>query len=190
MIESGRTAAEDAMKKAGKFDELLAQHRKESGDVLTQHKTTWEKERDALIRERDAANSLANSSVIKHDLGAALAKGKVTQEGMALLTDVLSRRVDFQTVDGARKYEIKTPDGKGPMAGSNSDGLATFDDLVKEAVKTYPSLFEGSGAGGSGMDPKGARRDAGGKTITRAEFEKLDVFKRAETVQKGISIVD
>jgi len=189
MIDAGKTAQEKALRDAGKFDELLAQHRKESGDVLNQHKTTWEKERGTLISERDAAFAMANSSVLKYDLGAALTKAKVTPEGLDLLTDRLAKRVEFQTVDGQRKYEIKTPDGKAPMAGSNSDGLATFDDLVKEAVKIYPSLFEGTGSGGSGMDQRNTRRDAG-KTISRAEFDKLDHAARAEAMAKRIQIVD
>jgi hypothetical protein len=45
-------------------------------------------------------------------------------------------------------------DGETPMAGTGADGTATIDDLVKEAVAKYPSLFKASGAGGGGKNPR------------------------------------
>src|SRR5690606_9273044 len=111
----------------------------------------------------------------------ALTKAKATAEGVDLLTERLGKRIHFETVDGKRKIQIMQADGSTPMAGSGADGAATFDDLVKEAVKTWPSLFEGSGAGGSGAPNKGGK--PGDKTITRAEFDKLGPIERAAIVK-------
>jgi hypothetical protein len=108
----------------------------------------------------------------------ALTKAKATAEGVDLLTERLGKRIKFETVDGKRKIQIMQADGETPLAGKGADGAATFDDLVTEAVKTWPSLFEGSGAGGGGTPPKGNGGGAAGKTITRADFEKLGPMER------------
>jgi hypothetical protein len=73
------------------------------------------------------------------------------------------------------------------MIGTGPDGFATLDDLMKDVVKTYPDLFEGSGAGGGGAP---ARNGGGGgnKTITTAEFNALDAKGRAAKMADGYTI--
>jgi len=61
---------------------------------------------------------------------------------------------------------------------------------VKEAIKTWPSLFEGTGAGGGGASGRGSR-GAGSKTILRSEFDKLDpVSKHQKIMKEGFTVVD
>jgi hypothetical protein len=55
------------------------------------------------------------------------------------------------------------------MIGTGVDGFATLDDLMKDVVKTFPDLFEGSGAGGGGAPHKNGG-GGGAKTWTQAEF--------------------
>jgi len=169
LIAAQATAEEEAARKAGNFDAILGQH-----------KTKWEGEKSALETELQAARASERAAIIETSVMGALTKEKATAEGVDLLTERLGKRIHFETVDGKRKIQITQADGKTPMAGNGADGAATFDDLVKETKKNYPSLFEGTGAGGGGKQPNG--KDAGGsgeKIITRAELAALPVQEHA-----------
>lgn len=179
-----RTKAEEALKKAGKFDEVLATH---LGNA--------KKERDTAVstaeKQRESALNIARRAVIGTSLSTALVKAKATPEGLDLLGERLGKRVKLEFDDnGEATSTIMELDGKTPMVGSGPGGLATYDDLVKEATKNFLSLFEGSG-GGSGTDPKGQRRDAGGKVLTRAEFNALSpADQRQKVTVEKYKIVD
>lgn len=172
-------AAEEAAKKAGNFDALMAQH-----------KAAAAKEKADLIAERDAAFGIERSAIVENKVMTALTKAKATSEGMDLLTERLGKRIHFETVEGKRVISIMQADGKTPLAGSGTDGAATFDDLVKEAVKQYPSLFEGTGAGGGGKQPNGKDGKTNDKTMTRADWDKLPPFEQAAKAKAGVKLVD
>ena len=67
--------------------------------------------------------------------------------------------------------KIMMADGETPMAGSASDGSATMADLVAEAKKTFPSLFETEMKSGGGTPPntgdagRGANTNGTGKLL-------------------------
>jgi hypothetical protein len=191
MVEKAAAAEVEAAKKAGNFDALLADHKKRSEDaqrLLTEKFTT---ETGALKGELEAARASERGAIIENKVATTLAKEKATQEGLDLLTERLGRRIVIETVDSKRQISIMQADGKTPMAGSGADGTATIDDLVKEAKKTWPSLFEGTGAGGSGTDPRGnGRREAGGKVMSRSEFEKLAPIERSTRMKQGWTLTD
>jgi hypothetical protein len=182
MTAAAEKAAEDALKKAGNHEE-----------ILNKKLAALAKERDEretkLTGERDAALSSERQAIVETRVNSALVKAKATTEGLDLLTDRLGKRLAFEVVDGKRSISILAADGT-PMIGSGKDGLATMDDLVKEAVKQYPSLFEGSGAGGSGKDPNNNRRDAGAKTISLADFKALGPIEKAAKMKEGFKVVD
>lgn len=184
LVTAKEAEALEAAKKAGKFDEILAQHQ-----------TKWAKERaDAeakLTTERDAALTSERSAVVETKVTTALTSAKATKEGMDLLIERLGRRVKFEIgADGKRTTQIYDADGANLMVGSGPGGLATFEDLITSAKKQYPSLFEGTGAGGTGSDPRGGRRDAGAKTMTRVEFEALPLRDRGARMKQGWTVVD
>jgi hypothetical protein len=183
-LEAERAKAEDALKKAGKFDEVLATH-------LGKAKQERDAAVEAASKREAAAINIARQSVVKSDLGAALVKAKASAEGMIALPKLIGDRIRIEfDENGTASSTILDADGKTPMVGSGPGGLATYDDLVKEiAIKQFPSLFEGAG-GGSGTDPKGQRRDAGGKTLTRSEFDALDHTVRMEKIKAGFKVVD
>lgn len=169
---------EELAKKSGNFDALLAQHQKK-----------WSDEKGALETELQAARASERKAIIETSVTTALTKAKATTEGLDLLTERLGKRINFETVDGKRVIQITQADGKTPMAGAGADGLATFDDLVKEAMKSYPSLFEGLGGGGGGTSPKGSG-GAGNKTITRDAFFALAPAEQAAKIKAGFTVVD
>jgi len=177
LVKAKNEAEEKAAREAGNFD-----------GILKQHQTKWDGERTTLQSERDGALSVARSAVVDSNLKSALAGAKATAEGFAALPKLLGDRVKTDFVNGEFTTTILQADGKTPMIGSGANGTATFDDLVKDAVKTFPSLFEGSGAGGGGKSPK----DAGGsgKTITRTEFEALSHTDKRAKLAAGVKVVD
>lgn len=181
-LEAERAKAEDALKKAGKFDE-----------VLQTHLGNAKKERDAAVgsaeKKAQAAESLARNAIVRTELATALTKAKATAEGLMALPKLIGDRVRIEFDDsGAAKATIFEADGKTPMVGSGPGGLATFDDLVKETSKTFSSLFEGTGGGG-GTPSKGSGGSAG-KTITRADFESLSAQDRMAKIKSGTTVID
>jgi flagellar biosynthesis GTPase FlhF len=147
-------------------EEAEAKRAKEAGDteaILKQHQDKWAKDRKALEDELNAARASERNAIIENSVMAALTKASATEEGIDLLPDRLASRIKFETEGGKRVIRIMQPDGETPMAGSGTDGLANFDDLVKEAMAKWPSLFKGTGAGGSGTPPKQSAGGTGGK---------------------------
>lgn len=142
VLRKNAAEAENALKKKGDFD-----------GILKQHQEKWGKERATLENELNVAKASERSAIVGERVLGALAKANATQEGTDLLPERLAARIKFETVDGKRVLKILSDDGATPMAGTGADGTATIDDLVKEAMTKYPSLFKGSGAGGGGKPP-------------------------------------
>lgn len=173
---------EDERKKAegeGDFDKILGQH-----------KSKWDKEKADLEAELNASRSSERNAIIETSVLGALTKAGATEEGVDLLPERLAARIHLETVDGKRVLKIMQADGETPMAGAGKDGLATFDDLVKEASTKWPSLFKGSGNSGSGKQPGNGGGSDKAKTITRADFDKLGPLDRAAKIKEGFTLVD
>jgi hypothetical protein len=180
MLAAERTKAEQLAIKAGKFDEVLA---KKLGD----QKLEYDGKISTAEKQRLSALKIAEQAVVNTSLATALTKAKASAEGLKALPTLIGNRVKIEFDDnGNASSSILDADGK-PMVGSLSNGLANYDDLVKEAIKEYPSLFEGAGAGG-GTPPKGGG-GSGAKTITRADFAKLGPLEQAAAV-KTHKVVD
>lgn len=178
-LKDAKDAAEtEAKKKAGDFDGLLKQH-----------SDKWAGEKATLEKTNADTFAWAKKATVDAGISAALAKAKATPEGIDLFMQILPTRVKFDIVNGSPHIQILTADGKSPLAGTGADGAATYEDLVKDAIKAYPMLFEGSGAGGGGAPSRGGR-GAGSKTILRSEFEKIDPGLRMGKIREGFTVVD
>lgn len=172
---------------SGKFNK--GKTKEEFDAALAQHRTEAERKAAALAGERDTAYSVARKAIVDAGLLGALAKAKATQEGLAALPKLLGDRIELKFENGEAVQKILNPDGKTPMIGTGPDGFATFDDLMKAASKEYPSLFEGSGAGGGGTPAKGGTGGPGAQ-MTEAEFNALSAKDRAITAAKpGFKLV-
>jgi len=178
LLSTLEAEALEKSKKKGDFDSILAQKQ-----------AAWDKEKATLAAERDEARGFGQNSVRSSGIQGALAKAKATAEGLDLLVERLGKRVQVEIAAGKATAKIMSADGVTPMAGSAPDGSATFDDLVKEAIKQYPSLFEGTGAGGGGKPPKDGAGSAG-KTLTRTEYNALSPPDQARKVHAGFKVVD
>jgi hypothetical protein len=157
--------------------------------ILKQHQETWTQKEKLLTGELNAARASERTAIIETTVTAALTAAKATPEGLDLLTDRLGKRLRLETVDGKRKIQILQADGETPMAGKGPGGVATLNDLVQEAMKTWPSLFIGSGAGGGGKSSRESK-SAPSRTITRAEFDTLSPRAQADKMKAGIKLID
>lgn len=165
---------------------------RKKGDVdaiLKQREETWAKEKAELETELNIARSSERSAVISNSLMSALTRAGATEEGIDLLPDRLAARIRYETENGARVVRVTLADGETPMAGTQKDGTASFDDLVKEAISKWPSLFRGTGAAGSGK-LSGSAGGAGKKNISLSEFVALTPKEQAARMAEGITITD
>jgi hypothetical protein len=172
---------------SGKFNK--GKTKEEFDAALVQHKTAAEQKAAALVAERDTAYTAARKAIVDGELKGALATAKATKTGLAMLPKILGDRIELKFENGEPVRRIMAADGKSPMIGTGPDGFATLDDLMKDVVKTYPDLFEGSGAGGGGAPHKNGG-GGGGVTMTKAEFDALSPKDRAaKATQAGFKIV-
>lgn len=188
-----------AWEKLGKtpdeISELLAEQQRlaeekarKDGDhaaILKQKQDAWEREKADLVAERDASRVSEREAVVGERVSGALAKLGATAEGIELLPDRLAGRIKFETVSGKRVLKIMQADGETPMAGSGADGTATIDDLVKEAVTKYPSLFKASGAGGGGKEP--SDKSPGGSGVNKKSDFKSEKERSAWVDKHGLA---
>lgn len=156
---------------------------REKGDheaILRQKQAGWDTERGTLTAEVDTWRTMFQNNVVETKLTGALAKFQATEEGMDLLPNRLKSRVDTKLVDGKVVTRILQEDGSTPMAGSAPDGSATFDDLAKEVVRKYPSLFKGTGGTGSGASNTGGKGGgaASGKKRSEMNISEKAAFQR------------
>ena len=125
--------------------------------------------------------------LVENGLGSALQRANIRPGYAELVIANIKDRVAIGTEDDKRVIRITAADGGMPMVGSGENGVATLDDLVKQAVESFPSMFE---AGGK---PATAKDDAGGsgpKIMTRAAFDALPPKERAAKMSDGFTIVD
>lgn len=164
-FESPEKAAE-----AFETQKQLAEKAGEGSTILKQHQDAWAAEKAAIEAELNTARASERGAVVGERLSGALAKAGATEEGIELLPERFGNRIKFETVDGKRVIKIMKADGETPMAGSGEGGVATLDDLVKEATKKFPSLFKGSGAGGGGKPP-GENGGGGSGVSKKSDFK-------------------
>ena len=158
------------------FDAALAQHKKATDTQIA-----------AITGERDTAYGAARKAIVDGELKSALATAKATKTGLAMLPKILGDRIELKFENGEPMRRVMNADGKTQMIGTGSDGFATFDDLMKDVVKTYPDLFEGSGSGGGGAPVRGGG-GGGNKTMTQAEFDAMPPKDRAAKFAEGFKI--
>lgn len=192
MLDNAEKARLEALAKSGDRDALLADTRDKAAKALAKEMEKWGAEKSSLESELNLARSSERSAIVETKVNTALVKAKATEEGLDLLTERLGKRIVVETVDGERTIKIMQADGKTLMAGNDKDGGATFDDLVREATEKWPSLFQGSGAGGGGKSSKDGSGGTGAKnSMKRADFNTLGPYEQAAKFAiKGFTLVD
>ena len=178
-LKASREAAEDeAARKAGDFDKLR--------DKITAQSQA---QIDAIKAEMAAIEASERDARITAGLMSALSEAGATQEGLALLPEIMKGRAKIETVEGQRKIKILDEDGSPMLSNGGKD--ATFADLVNAASTRFPSLFAAKTKTGSGTPP-GGNNGAGSaqKTVTRTQFDTMSQLERTEFAKSGGKVVN
>ena len=148
--EEARTAREDALKAAGKVDEIVAER-------VAAMKADHEKQMKALQDDRDSTRKHLEVEVIDNAIRAAAAKGSVRDTA---IDDVLLRgRSVFRMVDG----KAIPMEGEKPVFGKSGDPMG-IEEWVGGLATSAPHLFrESQGAGAN----KGQGKGVGAGQIAR-----------------------
>ena len=162
---------------AGEIDRVRAEIAK--GYELKLGETS--KERDSLREE------LYNERV-----GGAFSRSKVISEKFAVPPDMIQARFGENFgIDGGKLYAVDSSGNK-LYSRVRPGELADFDEALMILVEQYPyrdHVLKGSGASGSGAPANGGQGAGGKRTITRAQFDQLDVAARAAAAKESV-IVD
>lgn len=151
----------------------------------------------AFQAQVDEAKSKAQSLealLYQEKVGGAFARSKFIAEKAAIPADMMEARFgkQFSIEDG--KIVAKDVNGNKLYSPSNPGELASPDEALELLVNAYPykdQILKGSGATGSGA-PNGQKPNPnGGKTISRAEFQKMDPVAQASLArEKGVTITE
>lgn len=162
---------EDDLKKSGEFDKLKEQ-------IEARHK----KEVDGLNETVAKLKGQLDTHVIGEGLTAALVKAKVAPQ----LMDAAKALIKAQF-----KGEIGENDGT-PFA--KFDGKAV-DDFVtgwsqSDAGKHFVQADSNTGGGSNGANANAKGGNAGQKTMSKTEFDKLDASGKKKVSLEGVKLID
>ena len=140
-----------------------------------------------IVKERDALSTALHQEKI----GGAFARSKFIAEKIAIPADMVEKAFgqQFTIVDG--KVIAKDLNGNQLYSKSRPGEPADFEEALELLVDSYPhkaSILKGSNASGSGALPSAG--PTGSKTISRAEFSKLDPATQMARIKDGASLVD
>lgn len=154
---------------AGKVDEIKAEAKKAADQQVADAMKAAQQQIDELAAARDKYQSSFEGEVKRN----AFATSKTISDKFAIPADLVEARFgqNFKVEDG----KIVGYDGGGNKIYSRASAgdLAGFDEALETLVSAYPyrdDILKSGRQGGSGAGQSGS---GGGKTISRAEFEKL-----------------
>lgn len=169
--EAARKEAEEAAKKSGDV-ETLEKSWQEKYQARETELTSALTEKDGIIAKLTAGNTAKT-----------LASELALKGSERVLERIISDRLGVEVSEGQPKVIVKD------AAGQRS--ALTVDDLKKEilsdtALKPILQGTQGSGAGGVGANGGAATS----KTVTRADFDKMDQRSRVAFVKDGGKVTD
>jgi hypothetical protein len=159
----------------GKVEELV-------GERVSRMKTELDNKIKQLTEERDGLGNQLSTLVIDTELQkAAIASGaKATA-----IVDIINRgKQIFKLIDG------KAIAHEGEKIKYGSDGVTPLSvtEFMKDLVSSAPHLFEESKGGGAHGNDKG---QSGGKTMSRANFDKLPTsLEKSKFLKEGGKVID
>lgn len=172
---------------AGKVEELKAGIKKAAEEsVAAANKANAE----ALAVEKARADKL-ESSLNSEMIGGRFSRSKFISEKAAIPADMMQARFGdrFKIEEG--KVVAYDEAGNKLFSRAKPGEVAEFDEALEIIVGGYAyrdSVLKGTG-GGSGAQPSGG--SGGEKTMTRAEFDKLDpAAKHKAIVTDKVTVVD
>lgn len=185
------SSARDALDKLSKID---AKKLVEAGDMDAAIQTALKPVQEQLaaaMKDKDTLTSSLNKEVIGNAFGRSkFASEKLTPAGVDLIRTLYAERI---------KVEEGKPigydqNGQKIYSKARPGEVADFDEIVESLVDSYSfkdHILKGTGHNGTGKQPgSDGGNTNGGKTIPRAEFDKLDPSSRSARIRDGFSVVD
>lgn len=110
---------------------------------------------------------------------------------IALKAGVLPEDLDLAMLETARRFRL-TEAGKIEVLDEDGDPTTdTPEKFFKDIYRSQrPKFYAASQTGGSGAGPNTKAGSPGGKTITRAAFDKLSPEEAMKQAKAGVTIVD
>jgi hypothetical protein len=136
-------------------------------------------------------NGKLKGELHQEKIGGSFARSKFIADKIAIPADLVQSRFgqNFELKDG--KIVAKDAAGNPIYSRARPGETADFDEALEIIVDAYPQkehILKASGASGSGAPAKAGA--SGGKTIKRADFDKLGPVEKANTVKEKITITD
>ena len=123
-------------------------------------------------------------------IGGSFARSKVVSDKLAIPADMAQAFFGrYFGISEEGKIFAKDANGNEIYSRTHAGEKAGFDEALEALIDAYPnkdSILKGSGASGGGATPSAG---SGGKTMTRADFEKLDPASQMKTLQDKVQIV-
>jgi hypothetical protein len=153
-------------------------------EIVAQIKAQYEEQ---LKTERSQRMNLVKQNAMA-ELKSALVGESIVSEGLEPLTLLAQSRLQ---IDENGNPRIMSVDGSKPLAGSGADGYATIGDLAKElaASGTGQLFVKDGGVSGGGKPPASQGSNAGTKSVTRDEFNRMGQSERARLLKNGGKVI-
>jgi ribosomal 50S subunit-associated protein YjgA (DUF615 family) len=165
-----------------RLDEIRASAAKARDEAVAAIK----KEYEPVISERDRAIQELHSEKIKN----AFANSKVIAQKLTLPAEPVQRIFGSNFAFEEGRIVAKDHAGNAIYSRAKPGELADFDEAIDILVDSYPhrdTILKGSGGNGAGTRGNGAA--GGGKTLSRAEFDRLPPADRMARISEGFQIV-
>ena len=181
-------AAKDALAKVANWgDKELVEAGKVEEIKLAAIKAVEEKYAP-IVQENETLKGALHGEKI----GGSFARSKFIADKIAVPADIIESRFgkNFKLEDG--KVVAYDASGNKLYSKASPGNAADFDEALELLVDAYPykdSILKGTGGSGTGKQP-GNGGQGGGKTMARAEFDKLPPGDRQATVKAGTTITD
>lgn len=175
-------AAREALDKISKLDAKKLIDAGEVDKVRQQVRDEFK----PVIEERDSLRSALHGEKI----GNAFARSKVIADKLAIPADFVQAK--FGNAFGVENGKIVAKaDGQPIYSRSNPGELASFDEALEILIDRHPdknSILRGVNQNGSGARPGSGK--AGGKSMTRGQFDQLNPVQQAQAIKEGTALTD
>lgn len=173
---------------AAKVQEIKDAATRSANEAVAAATRAAEEKQRALTEQ----NAKLTQDLNNHIVGGSFSGSKFIADKLAIPADIAQKVFgDRFKVDGGKLVPLDAA-GNPIFSATNHGNHADFDEAIQVMVNQYPNkdmILKGSGASGGGATGGGAGA-AGGKTITRAQFDSMDQGQRAAAFKDGAKVVE
>ena len=176
---------------AGKVEDL----KKSISESFSAKILDLQKANETAEQEFTAKMEAKNASIRELMVRGAFDRSAYLKEKTVLPPDIafqsFGQYCEVVEVDGKLRNQWKTPDGQPLFSRANPGTPATDEEALEQIIDRYPMKENILKAAPGGSGSSAGNGGAGGKTISRADFEKLDPARKMQAVTKdGMTVVD